>query len=119
MNWLDFRLFGNGHGMAPPYWDGTFYWLSGDMYRWSWGFGAQLHSFGWRIPAPGTERRLFGHTFRVFSATRRGPRVMIAWGHAPAIRDSGEIARIQQDMLDHIAGRATTPAGTKERDDAS
>ena len=117
MNWIDFHLFGNGHGMAPPYWDGTFYWLAGDLYYWSSGCGAQLYSFGWRTPLPGTERRLFGHTFRVFSVSRCGPRVMIAWGHAPAVRNFAEVARLKQDMLDHLAERATTPAGAEERGD--
>lgn len=74
------KFFGNGHGMAAPYFDQTFYWLNdrtlnqgkakGRFYTWIGGFGAQLGSFEWRCPKPGTRRVLAGTTFTVFTANR-------------------------------------------------
>lgn len=91
---LDWMLFGNGFGMKSPFFDDTFFWLNdlnfprnrkgrhGNFYRWSGGFGAQLHSIEWRMPKPGTRRYLFGHEFVVFSARRKFIRVECSWALA-------------------------------------
>lgn len=71
MLWLDHRIFGNGYGLATPYFDGIFYWLSGRLYTWSGGFGAQLTSFQWRHPNAGEERTLAGYRFRPLHSRRR------------------------------------------------
>lgn len=42
MLFLDFLIFGNGHGLASPYFDDRFYWLSGRLYTWIGGFGTRF-----------------------------------------------------------------------------
>lgn len=79
MIWLDWRLFGNGRGMASPYWDDAFYWLDGHFYQWIGGLGAQLQSHEWFAPKAGTRRRLIGEEFVVFQTRRKGPRVEASW----------------------------------------
>lgn len=96
--WLDWQLFGNGHGMASPYFDDVFYWLDGRFYRWSGGFGAQLHSIEWRTPAIGTRRKLFGHEFIVFSARRYWLRVEVAWASVAPIRNVSDIGALETDL---------------------
>lgn len=86
---LDFWLFGNGHGLAQPYFDGRFFWLvntaegrergRGRLYTFFGGHGAQLRSIEWFLPHPGERRRLAGESFTVFQAHRKGPRVEVAW----------------------------------------
>jgi hypothetical protein len=71
MLFLDFLIFGNGHGLASPYFDDRFYWLSGRLYTWIGGFGAQLSSRQWRHPLPGETRKIRGLTFRPFSSRRQ------------------------------------------------
>jgi hypothetical protein len=91
--WLDHKIFGNGYGMATPYFDGKFYWLSGELYTFMAGFGAQLHSYQWRHPKPGESRRLCGRDFRPFHSTRRGVRVEVAWAtHLPEDIDAKNAA---------------------------
>lgn len=77
--WLDHKIFGNGYGMASPYFDGKFYWLRdrlndqlgrGELYTFMGGHGAQLRSYQWRHPLPGNRRRLFGYDFEPFSSSR-------------------------------------------------
>lgn len=68
--WLDHKIFGNGYGLGSPYFDGRFYWLSGQFYTWSGWFGAQLQSFQWRHPKAGERRTLAGREFVVFSSER-------------------------------------------------
>jgi hypothetical protein len=68
--WLDHKIFGNGYGLASPYWDDKFYWLSGELYTFMHGFGAQLHSFQWRHPLAGERRSLFGYEFEPMSSKR-------------------------------------------------
>lgn len=68
--WLDHKIFGDGHGLASPHCDNRFYWLSGELYTFMSGFGAQLHSFQWRHPQAGEERRLFGYRFRPLHSHR-------------------------------------------------
>lgn len=80
MSWLVMHIFGNGHGTGAPYFDTKAYWLvdtqdlrehgTGHWYMWIGGAGAQLQSFEWRAPKPGTQRRLAGRTFRVFNVSR-------------------------------------------------
>lgn len=90
MFWLDWLLFGDGHGMRSPFFDDVFYWLKdtserqrknaeGRFYRSSGGLGAQLYSIEWRMPCPGTRRVLSGHEFRVFHARRKWLRVEVSW----------------------------------------
>lgn len=77
--WLDHQIFGNGHGLKSPYWDSRFYWLSGRLYTWIGGFGAQLQSMQWLHPKPGETRRLSGRDYRPFYSVRSGLRVRVAW----------------------------------------
>lgn len=80
MNWLARKVFGNGCGTGAPHFDTVAYWLvdtkskrdgrHGRFYTWIGGFGAQLNSFEWRCPKPGTRRRLAGLEFEVFNVSR-------------------------------------------------
>lgn len=101
IKWLDFYLFGGGHGLAQPYFDGRFYWLvntyqseragrNGRFYTFSYGLGAQLSSFQWAHPKPGEERVLAGRRFRPFHSRRRGPRVHVVWAWQDLPRDLDE-----------------------------
>jgi hypothetical protein len=87
---LDHKIFGNGHGMASPFFDATYYWIvdtlrseragrNGRLYAWIGGFGAQLRSFEWLTPKPGTRRRLAGREMVVFNTSRKGLRVDVSW----------------------------------------
>lgn len=76
---LDFRIFGNGYGLGAPYFDQTFYWLSGRFYTFMGGLGAQLHSIQWTHPKPGEVRKICGVEFRPFNSHRRWGRVMVSW----------------------------------------
>jgi hypothetical protein len=77
--WLDHLIFGNGHGMASPLSDERFYWLSGELYTFGHGLGAQLRSVQWRHPRPGERRLLCRREFVVFSSRRRWGRVEVYW----------------------------------------
>lgn len=88
--WLDHKIFGNGFGIAAPYFDYRYYWLvdtegrersgkNGTLYTYSAGFGAQLTSFQWTHPKPGERRRLIGREFRAFSSERCWGRVRVSW----------------------------------------
>lgn len=110
---LDLWLFGNGRGLAQPYFDGRFFWLvdtaqdrangQGRLYTFTGGLGAQLRSFEWRMPLPGERRRLAGEWFTVFGALRRGPRVDVAWAmHLP---DGLDAAHAKIRALEHRIGR--------------
>lgn len=96
--WLDFYLFGNGWGIASPHCDDAFLWLSGRFYHWFGGLGAQLTSFEWFTPKPGTERILAGKRFRVFSVSRCGPRVMVSWALTPAVKEYPEVAALKKHL---------------------
>lgn len=87
---LDFAIFGNGHGMAMPYFDGRLYWLvdtasrersgrNGAFYTFMHGWGAQLHSYQWTHPRAGETRRLIGRDFTVLHSRRKFCRVEVAW----------------------------------------
>ena len=117
MLWLDHLLFGNGHGMASPHCDDVMYWLvdtkdgrsngKGRLYRWIGGHGAQLESFEWTVPAPGTRRRLAGREFRPFSATRRLCRVEVSWATAlPSNLDqaNSELRELKHDLSHNLIG---------------
>ncbi len=106
MTSLDFLIFGNGFGLAMPYFDGKLYWLvdmashkrdqrNGRFYHWIGGFGAQLGSFEWRAPLPGTRRRLAGYDFEAFSVTRRWRRHSVSW----ALVQRRPITREDVDIL--------------------
>lgn len=105
--WLDHALFGNGRGLKSPYFDNQFYWIvdtsrrrRGQIYTWIGGFGAQLASREWFMPRPGTERHLFGRTFRVFQAHRKGLRVEVSWS-ATHLRgcDYADINLLKREMM--------------------
>lgn len=106
--WLDHLIFGNGFGMATPYCDGRFYWLSGELYTFLPGFGAQLHSYQWTHPKAGEERSLAGRVFRPLCSTRRWGRVEVAWAMVGMPRDidatNAEIRALEADL-----GRAWPP----------
>ena len=106
--WLDHALFGNGRGMKSPYWDNQFFWLvdhkrkrRGQMYTWIGGFGAQLMSREWTMPRIGTERHLFGRTFRVFQAHRKWLRVEVSWS-ATHLRgcEYTDIAALKNELME-------------------
>lgn len=69
--WLDHKIFGNGFGLKSPYFDNKFYWLSGQLYTWIGGFGAQLQSIEWFNPRPYERRELLGRQFRPFNGSRQ------------------------------------------------
>lgn len=100
--WLDHLIFGNGRGLATPYFDGRFYWLSGELYTFMHGHGAQLHSIQWTHPKPGERRRLCGREFVAFNSTRRWGRVMVAWAMVGLPRDidaaNAAIRELKQDL---------------------
>jgi len=76
---LDHLIFGNGRGLKSPYFDDVYYWLSGELYTFSYGLGAQLHSFQWTHPKPGERRHLADREFVVFQSRRRWFRVEVSW----------------------------------------
>lgn len=107
--WLDWKLFGNGYGMASPYFDDVFYYLvdtyrqergsqRGRFYRTFGGLGAQLQSYEWRMPRPGTRRRLFGREFIIFIARRRGPRVECSWALVGGVKDFDEVRELKSEL---------------------
>lgn len=96
--WLDWKLFGNGYGMASPFCDDVFYWLSGRFYRWAGGLGAQLHSIEWFAPKAGTRRKLFGHEFVVFQVRRKWIRVEVSWALARGVKEYSEVKALEQQL---------------------
>ena len=99
MFWLDFKLFGNGHGLGSPYFDDVFYYLDGKFYTWFGGFGAQLQSIEWFTPNPGTRRRLMGHNFVVFNSTRKFLRVRVSWAIITSYQITAEDLRRLKHQL--------------------
>lgn len=113
------RIFGNGYGMAAPYCDQPFYWLvntgngrqngKGRFYTFSPGYGAQLRSFEWRCPKPGTRRRLVGLEFEVFNAIRGRFGLMwdVSWAFTGMPRgleeQNAKLAEIRDRLTDHFA----------------
>lgn len=85
--WLDHMIFGNGFGLRSPHCDNRFYWLSGELYTFMHGFGAQLHSIQWSHPKPGERRRLCNREFVVFQSSRSWFRVMVSWAMVDLPRD--------------------------------
>jgi len=76
---IDHWLFGDGGGLKSPYYDDVFYWLSGELYTFFHGLGAQLQSIQWTHPKPGETRILAGRKFVVYQSRRRWFRVMVSW----------------------------------------
>ena len=83
---LDHLIFGNGHGMATPFFDGKFFWLEdqngkarSQLYTWQGWFGCQLRSHQWFHPRAGERRRLRGTVFRPYNSRRKGIRVEVSW----------------------------------------
>lgn len=117
--WLDHKIFGNGYGLKSPYFDAKFYWLSGELYHWSGGFGAQLASIQWRHPKAGERRKLLGREFRALHSERRFMwlgrivplpicRVEVAWSLSgvdelpPGVDEPNIILRQLQKDLDKL-----------------
>jgi len=115
--WLDHKIFGNGRGLGSPYFDNKFYWLSGELYTWMSGFGAQLHSIQWRHPNAGEERELFGYRFRplhsnryflwlwrdsIFAIPTPICRVMVAWARVDLPDGIDEANAALRDMKSQI-----------------
>jgi len=118
---LDHKIFGNGHGMASPYFDDKFYWLSGELYTAMSGLGAQLHSFQWTHPNAGEERVLCKRRFRPLHSNRRRlwlfrdrwfaiptpiSRVTIAWSWIDLPRDldaaHAALRELRKELGEHI-----------------
>ena len=119
--WLDHKIFGNGHGLGSPYFDNRFYWLSGQLYTFMSGFGAQLHSIQWSHPQAGEERKLFGYRFRPLHSNRKFlwlfrdrmfpiptpiSRVMVAWGRVDLPKDidqaNAELRQMKSQVGDYF-----------------
>lgn len=102
MIWLDHKIFGSGRGLRTPYWDGAFYWLSGELYTFSPGLGAQLHSIQWTHPKAGERRYLCGRWFRPLHSQRQWGRVKISWAMEGLKGDldsvHAEIRRLKSDL---------------------
>lgn len=77
--WLDHAIFGSGYGIKSPFWDDRYYWLAGEFYLYSAGFGAQLTSFQWTHPKPQERRELSDYTFQPVHSRRRRGRVFVSW----------------------------------------
>ena len=125
MLWLDHLIFGSGYGLCSPYFDDTFYWLvdtsngrkggKGRLYTYCGGFGAQLRSIEWRAPKPGTRRQLAGVTFTVFSTSRRGPRVDVAW--SMRLPDNIDLANAKlREFRERLGGYLNDPWPPEGRD---
>lgn len=103
--WLDHKIFGDGRGLRSPYFDNIFYWLSGDLYTYMAGLGAQLHSFQWKHPRAGERRKLCGREFVVFHSRRRWLRVEVAWAMVDLPRDLDaahvEIRTLKRELGEH------------------
>ncbi len=76
---LDHAIWGNGHGMRSPSFDDRFYWLSGELYHFFPGLGAQLTSYQWRRPRAGERRMLGGREYGIWRTERRWGRVCCKW----------------------------------------
>jgi hypothetical protein len=104
--WLDLLIFGNGHGLAQPFHDGRFYWLSGQLYTFHGWYGAQLTSFQWLHPKPGERRTLAGYEFRPFMSHRQGLRVRVSWKATalpPTLGEAGRFLReLQHKLNNHL-----------------
>lgn len=105
MFWLDWKLFGNGHGMASPYFDDVFYWLDGRFYQFFGGLGAQLTSIEWFAPKAGTRRRLCGRELVVFSTTRCWVRVRVSWALVGGVKNFAEVEQFKRDLQSWGHGR--------------
>lgn len=104
--WFVFKRFGNGWGVASPYFDDKFYWLSScrgkksasNWYKWAGGFGAQLESFEWKTPPAGSKRVLFGREFRLFSVDRRFPITRCAWALVGGCNTPEELNALKREL---------------------
>ena len=96
---IDFWIFGNGHGIAAPRSNQVFLWMSGRFYTWIGGFGAQLQSFEWRCPRPGTRRILKSLEFEVFDASRRWFKWRVSWRQVGAEMTMDQIRALRRELL--------------------
>lgn len=114
---LDFWLFGNGRGIASPYHDDVLFWLADThharnlrgrhsrLYRFSFGFGAQLCSFEWRAPPAGTYRCLFGKKFVINSARRRWLRVICYWAYTGKLDNVDDVRALRAALIEWGHGK--------------
>jgi hypothetical protein len=113
--WLDHRIFGNGHGIRSPYWDNVFYWLSGELYTFFPGHGAQLTSWQWTRPPAGERRTLAGREYVIWRADRRWGRVVCKWALArlPADLDQANalLRLIETELGGTTLARKTSQIG--------
>ncbi len=124
MLWLDFLTFGNGHGLAQPYFDGRFYWLvdtnngreagRGALYTFLGGHGAQLVSRHWFHPKPGEVRELIGRKFRPFRSSRRWFRVEVSWA-TKLPEDIDEANAAIRELRDDLHDTLMDPTRPKTR----
>lgn len=85
--WLDFLIFGGGHGLASKTDNSAYYWLRDDgpshaspmFYMWHGWYGSQLASFEWHAPKVGDQRKLVGLDFIPVQCHRRWFRYQISW----------------------------------------
>jgi hypothetical protein len=120
--WLDHKIFGNGHGLGSPFFDGRFYWLKNkntghsEFYTFNAWLGAQLHSFQWTHPNAGEERFLCGRRFRPLHSSRKWGRVTVSWSWVDLPRDL-DAAHIALAGLKHDLGEYwPTYADTQPRE---
>lgn len=82
--------------------DKAFFRLNGKLYGWRGWLGCQLESREWfRVPA-GTERKLLGETFRVWSSDREGLKFATCWslvGLSNDINEANERLRKFREQL--------------------
>jgi hypothetical protein len=99
---LDHLIFGNGRGIRSPFWDNRFYWLSGEVYTYMAGFGAQLHSYQWTHPRAGETRHLCGRDFVPLHSSRRWFRVEVAWSWVGLPKDideaNAELRQLEKEL---------------------
>ncbi len=69
---IDHSVFGNGYGLKSPRCDDIYYWLSNEIYTFSHGLGAQLHSSQWTHPRPGKSACWLAGSLLYFSLNGAG-----------------------------------------------
>lgn len=105
MFWLDWLLWGNGHGYKSPSCNDVFYWIDGRWYNTTGWFGCQIWNIQWTRPPAGTKREILGRDFEIFRTERRFLRVACYWSmvgiNRLTIDDSNaEINKFRQELKD-------------------
>ena len=99
---LDHLIFGNGFGLKSPFFDNVFYLLSGDLYTFSYGLGAQLTSIQWTHPKPGERRTLAEREFVVAYSSRSWLRVRVEWTMVGMPNDLDGMHSKIQELQDYL-----------------